>query len=345
MVKVYINKLLKYPYLPVLYPNLGIQKTPKHVFLKGVFDDFIQPIFELVKNPNEADYFLLPHDYFWVEKEYIKNFSYLSKIHNKKILIFTHSDFDEDIPVPNSIIFRTSQYRYKKGDNEIIMPAYAEDLSVGKEMVWRVKGDKAIVGFCGWADFKNFKQKLIFYLKVIVLKIRNKFADNKSPVHYKGLWFRRRALQILRNSHLIKTNFLIRNTFSGHQNTISLNPEKARREYIDNMISSDFILTIKGDGNFSLRFYEALSLGRIPLFINTDCVLPLENLIHYKDFVLFVDYQDIERIDKILSDFYAQLSTEDFLDMQKKARDIFERYLRIDSFFKNIPAILDQLNT
>jgi len=106
------------------------------------------------------------------------------------------------------------------------------------------------------------------------------------------------------------------------------------------MRNSDFALSIKGDGNFSLRFFEALSLGRIPLFVNTDCVLPLENIIDYKKFVVFVDHKDIKRIDVILSDFYKNLSDDDFVEMQKQAREAFEKYLRIDSFFKLIPDIL-----
>ncbi len=109
---------------------------------------------------------------------------------------------------------------------------------------------------------------------------------------------------------------------------------KLRREFIDNMANSDYILCTKGDGNFSIRFYDALSLGRIPLFIDTETVLPLENVINYKDFCVFVDYRDLAHVDKILAEFHKSISDEQFALMQKKARDAFENYLRIDKFTK-----------
>lgn len=48
---------------------------------------------------------------------------------------------------------------------------------------------------------------------------------------------------------------------------------------ITDIQNADFILSVKGDGSFFCRFYEALSLGRIPFFIDTDCILPFENMI------------------------------------------------------------------
>ena len=77
-----------------------------------------------------------------------------------------------------------------------------------------------------------------------------------------------------------------------------------------------------------------MSLGRIPVFVNTDCVLPLEDMINYKEFCAWVEYKDVPRLDQILAEFHARLNGEDFQEMQKSARAAFEKYLRIDSFTK-----------
>ena len=86
------------------------------------------------------------------------------------------------------------------------------------------------------------------------------------------------------------------------------------------MDNSDFALAIKGDGNFSFRFYEALSAGRIPFFINTECVLPLEDILDYQNFVLFVDYKKINSAGEIVGEFYENMDNDRFLKMQTSAK-------------------------
>ena len=65
---------------------------------------------------------------------------------------------------------------------------------------------------------------------------------------------------------------------------------------------------MRGGGNYSLRLYETLCLGRIPLFINTDCVLPFENNIDWKELCLWVDENDLDRIGEIVLDFHSSIS-------------------------------------
>ena len=344
MIKVYTGKLYDYAYLPILYPNLGVQERERGIFMGKVFQNFTSPVFELVKDPSLADFFLFPHDYFLTPNQPAQALKLAddAKSYGKKIIIFGHGDPDCEIPIKNSIVFRTSQYRYKKQANEIMMPAYVEDLSdsVGPQL--RHKITKPVIGFCGWADFKSNLEKTSFYTKHYLGNLNNFLSGRPVAVRRRGLWFRQKAINILRRSDKIKANFIIRKSFSGHRATLKDSPEKLRKEYIDNMINSDFVLTVKGYGNFSLRFYEALSLGRIPLFLDTDCVLPLEGIINYRDFTLSVDYRDLNKIDKITADFYENMTEEQFREMQKKARDAFEKYLRIDKFFARIPEILSK---
>ncbi|MEK7172576.1 MAG: exostosin family protein, partial [Patescibacteria group bacterium] len=234
-------------------------------------------------------------------------------------------------------------HKLKIKPNEIIMPAYVEDLSGSDGMQLRSKSRRPIVGFCGWADFENSRQKIFFYLKRAVLDVQNLFFGRPVVVRRRGLWFRKKVLHALESSSLVEANFIIRNSFSGHVATIKNSPEEARKEYIDNISNSDFTLAVKGYGNFSLRFYETLSLGRIPLFINTDCVLPLEDRIDYRDFVVFIDYKNLNQVDKIVADFYENMTGEKFIEMQKRAREVFEKYLRIDAFFALIPDMLNKM--
>ena len=326
-------------YLPVLYPNLGRQHKESLLFVDRAFQHYKSPIFELTNNVKSADYLLIPHNFNLIKnrKDYLSQYIFWSKKYNKKIIIFSYGDSDNSIDIPNSIIFRTSQYRYKKRSNEIMMPAYVEDLSEHRKIQFRNKNAKPVIGFCGWADYTSYNNRLKTLFKNALIDIKKYITPNRHlDVHKKGIFFRKKAINNLQKSSLVETNFIIRKSYSAHKTTIGLSPKVAREEYIDNVFHSDFTLAIKGDGNFSCRFYEALSLGRIPILINTDCVLPLEDTIDYKEFTVFIDYKNIGYIDKLISSFYYSLDNGKFIYMQRKARDAFEKFLRIDSFFNFI---------
>ncbi len=132
----------------------------------------------------------------------------------------------------------------------------------------------------------------------------------------------------------------MRSTYSGHVATIAGSVEDTRKRFVDTLLNSDYALCVKGDANSSVRFYEALSLGRIPLFVDTECVLPLKDQIAYRDFCVFVDWRDINRIGDILADFHEKCSPEQFKKMQMKAREAYEKYLRIDAFSSHLAESL-----
>jgi hypothetical protein len=150
----------------------------------------------------------------------------------------------------------------------------------------------------------------------------------------KGLSFRREAIAALRCHDNVRTNFIIRSSYSGHKHTINVDPEIARKEYRENMLQSDLALCVKGDGNFSYRFYEALSLGCIPLLIDTDCVLPFAEKINYDSFMLRVSFQDIAGLAQRVEEWWDGLTDDKFVEMQKKAREAYERYLAVPAFLR-----------
>lgn len=338
MITVYIHKLLAFSYLPILYPNLGNRVKNTAIFTKKAFQNFTEKFVEITRDIEKADFLLIPHDYPYImhEKSYIDEFISLSDTYNKKIIVFYYGDYHEQPDIPNAIFFRTSQYKNKKLPNEIMMPAYAENLSKDKEISIRKKSEKPTVGFCGWAGLKNGKQKMKYVLKNLLIDMECFFQNEDRSVYKQGLFFRKKALNILLKSKHIISNFIIRKSYSGHAQTIDISPEVAREEFIQNIINSDFSLAIKGDGNYSDRFYEILSLGRIPVLVDTDCVLPFEDMINYDAFVLRVPYKEISNIDNIVTSFYNKLTEEKFTRMQKDAKKAFDTYLDISKFFQYV---------
>jgi hypothetical protein len=197
------------------------------------------------------------------------------------------------------------------------------------------KEDKPSISFCGWTKFPSKKSAIKSFLKYIWISILAVFKlENIYKIQ--GLWFRKKAIKILRNSKDIEVNFIERDSYSGNEKTIRLDTELAEKEFVQNLKSSIFALSVKGNGNFSSRFYEALSLGRLPLLLDTSCVLPLPQLIDYSKFIVRIDYAKIKYLPRYVVERFNSLSNKDIVSMQENAYDTYKKYLRIDRFLETI---------
>lgn len=332
--KVYIGPLLEHDPVPILYPHVGFENSSQALFIDSAFKMMAEhePFFDLVFSPEDSDILLIPHNYAHIrsEKSYLDEYERLSKEHHKKILVYCGGDYSGPVHVKNAVILRTSQYRDALQANEIIMPAPAPD--VGMQSL-RPYSPKPIIGFCGWADFSSFwvQGKALaqdFFCEIKSLRKRE-MAYRKN-----GVRMRNKILTLLDRQNFFVTNFILRKSFSGHPATIALEKETAREEYIRNIHESDLLVAVRGYGNYSIRFLEILSAGRIPLFIDTGNVLPLEDVIDYKSFVLRIDYGDVSNLNKKVHEFWSNLSPQEYENHQKRAREAFEKYLCFDCFFE-----------
>ncbi|MBM3230723.1 exostosin family protein [Candidatus Peregrinibacteria bacterium] len=337
MLRVFTTVLPDVPYIPLLYPNLGIQQRDSILFLNNAFAGMKDKMVEIVDRVEDADCVLLAHN--WPSLKGHRGFVHaqakLAADHRKHLIVFWHGDSDAPVDIPGAIVFRTSLYRYCTRANEIAMPAYGEDLLGSDTLTLREKhAGPPVVGFCGWAKYKNTKNMFGTLALNSLVRFGSVMGPEGMLAHRKGLSFRREAIAVLGTSDAVKCAFLLRSSYSGHSKTIGMDPENARREYRENLLGSDLALCVKGDGNYSYRFYEALSLGRIPLLIDTQCVLPLEETIDYRSFVLRVDYRELERLPDIIERWWNEIRPDEFTAMQKKAREAYEKYLRVDAFLR-----------
>ncbi|MFH0770277.1 MAG: exostosin family protein [Candidatus Peregrinibacteria bacterium] len=327
------------PIIPFLYPTVGTEERGSILFLRDAFQGLDSPFVRITDDPAECDALLLAHNFPSIRHETasLEEFAALSKRTGKKIVVFWHGDSDSEVPLPNAVVLRTSLYGATRRPNEIAMPAYSPDLLSGAPLPLREKSAVPTVGFCGWAEYRSLKNLLGTLVMNALTESRAILSGNSLlRARKKGLSFRRRAIRSLQESSAVRSNFLIRRSYSGHRDTIHLDPEQARREYIANLRDCDFALVVKGDGNYSYRFYEALSLGRIPLLLDTDCVLPRADSVPYDDIMVRVDFREIGSIaDRVRAAFDA-MSAEEFVRRQKRAREVFEKFLSVKAFFRYV---------
>ncbi len=214
-----------------------------------------------------------------------------AKEHNKKVLIFHIDDSDENIDVDNSYVFRTSFYRSKQKDYERGFPCFKDDIFKGSI----IEEPELSIGFCGQ----------------VITKLRKETINN------------------LKNSD-IKTDFIIRNiAWPGIER--GKTKEQVVKEFYENMDKNVFNLCIRGGGNFSYRLYETMMMGRIPILIDSDIVLPFNNVIDWNSHTVFAEND--EHLSEKIKDFYK---TKDLVEVQKNNRKIWEEYLSPLGVIKNL---------
>lgn len=143
--------------------------------------------------------------------------------------------------------------------------------------------------------------------------------------------YRIETLNIFTQDERCKTNYILRNEFWGgnpHNETIV-------NDFESNMCNSHFNICNRGKGNFSMRFYQTLSAGRIPILLNTDMVLPLEDKIDWKKYIVLANTEK-----ELVENTIVFWNTRNIAIAQTKCREIYDAYfsgtLFLDSILTNI---------
>jgi hypothetical protein len=223
----------------------------------------------------------------------------ISHYKNKNVIAFFNDDYDCSIDLPkNLVLFRTSANKTMLLNNEKIMPAFCEEIEFSVPKKEII--DEKVISFCGQVD--SFREGVF-----------SRIFSNKS----------------------LNTNFIFRKGFWAAE---MQNKELARQQYFKNINDSLFVLCMRGAGNFSYRLYETLSAGRIPIIVNSDLKLPLENFLNWNEFSVIVDKEEIRFLDLILEEF---VQDKNLIELCKNNQKIWDEYLSPYGFIKNFKAYLN----
>ena len=272
-----------------------------------------------------------------------EQFLVLARRARKPTVIFFWSDSDKEIPYDDTVVFRTSCYRSRQRRNEFAMPAWSEDFVLrylGGQLPVRSKGSRAVVGFCGYVPSSNTgpraaRQRLKQAIRNGAKRLLTTFGLRKTDGSIRAA-----VLRFLAACPLIETNFEIREHFLGgallSEGSVDVQKmQQIRQEYVQNTVGSDYVLCARGGGNFSYRLYETLSCGRIPVFVDTDCVLPYQSEINWKEYCVWVDEKEVQWIGEKVAEFHARQSNRQFVELQRACRRLWESHLSPEGFFGN----------
>jgi hypothetical protein len=225
-----------------------------------------------------------------------------AKSAGKKIVVIFNDDSAEDIPLDDGvIILRTSFYKSKKKNNEYAMPPFSADFYDSTLTI--MKEEKPTISFCGGITHP----------------------------------LRLQALKSLHESYNIESDFIIRNGFWAP----GVNKDVAIKEFNENIQNSLYGFCCRGAGNFSFRFGEVLSHGRIPVLVDSDCVLPFEHKINWNEHAVIVSQNDVDNIENLLLEFHESKSSSQIMKMQEENRRLWKEYFTPLGFVEHLGEFVE----
>lgn len=310
--------------------------------------EFYKDLFVLSDEIEESDAVFLP-----MSLNYYIKYKKLGLVNNlisraQKVNKVTYVWIDGDHQIlydnPGCVFLKYSGYHSKSKPNEFILSGdVKKDLLIehfNGDLVERKKNETPLIGFDGTAAYPIFRLGGLILKNSIVMLIHHLLRTQYVPDPVlPSLLQRKQILNKLEKMDEIDTNFNIRDSFA--IGTVGGNKE-ARIEYINNIINSDYTFCYRGAANYSLRFYETLCLGRIPLFINTDCKLPFEDQVNWRDVCIWVEESELPGIGDIILEFHHSMSPSQFIEKQVYCRELWLKYFSKEGFYNQFHSYLKQ---
>ena len=292
-----------------------------------------------VNSIEECDYIFLPLsiEYLFSNNvsHYINSGIKLAAQYNKKVLIFTGGDFGTTIKNKHIITVRLGGFKSKQFGQTFIMSPFIEDPYLKLNHPFKVteKQSKPLIGFVGHSNsgFIKLCKEFLIFIKAQLFRILKKDCTDFQNF-YPSSHFRAKYLMLIQKSPEIKANFVFRKKYRAGATT-SESRKTTSEEFYSNIFETQYTFCMRGSGNFSVRFYETLAMGRIPVLLNTDCDLPFVNQINWKEHCLIIDAKEVKQIDVKILQFHETTSEKRLEEIQIENRELWKNYFQKDHFF------------
>ncbi len=314
--------------------------------------------FEYTDDKRNADWAVLPSDWKYYLREDATSLAlrFLNemKVVNKKIMVQYNSDDDSPIPIfsdagspwmDSVVVIRTSFNDSRRMPNEYSMPGFVGDpLAVYSNGVPQIRkwSRTPNISFCGGANTTPLTAR---QLDDFHLSVENAFSGMGLQDKYDRIYsFRGTVLGFLESAGNVSTDIAYKSGYCAgiDRESDARGLARVRKEYYDSIFGSDYVLCVRGKGNYSYRFYEVLASGRIPVFVNTDSPLPLPTEIDWRKHCVWVEHGDVKNIAKIISDFHGGISSNGFKEMQESNRLLWEDMLTPQGYFIKLFRMMEQ---
>ena len=275
--------------------------TPKK---KNFFQSILNVTEEFCSSIIECDYVLLPPTSIHEYSVQKYNLEVKNAIkNNKKLIIFLGNDKDgsHNIPHKMGLVFRSSGLLSESTDNVFGLPTINLDL-----FSENYASKKLSISFCGY--FGNHNMPWYQTRKNVAIKLLKEIPE--------------------------RCDFIINNSWGDVDDPLTLKFHK-------NIKNNLYGLCVRGGGNFSFRLGEVLMMGRIPILIDTDCILPFPDLIPYDTNFIRIPIEKIDDMVNIIEKYHESHTEEELMQIQKENRLIWETYYVPSNAFTHIKSIIN----
>lgn len=296
----------------------------------------VKDFFKLVDTIEDADFCIFPIDVgFYLSnkrKNELELFVAAAKQYQKKVWIYSGGDFGTTFS-DELVNFRLGGFHSKMNTNTFVMPSFINDpyqSIMQKEWQPLEKRDKPTVGFVGNADgsfIKWTKEALIYAKQTVNRLLKKDFSDHQAFFPSSSIRFK--LLEKLKISEGILSDFIYRNKYRAGATTES-QKIKTTLEFYENIERNLYTFCLRGSGNFSVRLYETLMMGRIPILIDTDVRLPFHEEINWKAHCVICNKKNF--IQKIIN-FHNSHTNEELKNMQLQNRALVLNELNRQNYF------------
>ena len=335
MIKVFTIKSMLTPQnRPQVFPLLFDMHYNEHP------DPRIATHYSFTDEPEEADIFVYPIDINGPFKrgESAEVLSILETWlnHDRPVWVYTSGDYGITLKNPKITQFRFGGFKSKFPSNTEVMPAFIQDPYTlqSTKPFYLPKPLIPKVGFVGFSStsLKVWSKALAATVYGNLRRLIGKEPTDRQSF-YPAAYRRKKFLNQLERHPEIDTDIIHRSQYRAGANS----PEQRAQttaDFFNNIFNSPYTLCVRGAGNFSVRFYEVLAAGRIPLLIDTDVKLPLHNEIDWSLHSVIVD--TTKPLTVCLQQWHEATATAEFEAIQKRNRALWQSHLTRESYFCSI---------
>ena len=258
------------------------------------------------------------------------------------LIIDATSDSDVFLDIPTANILRCGLYRSLQKSFETECPYWSnyrtkkglDSLNISS------KRQKPAVGFCGTTSSRGKLaniSKLIIPTAIADLILSHGKLARKTDVRLiegMSLQLRERAMRTLARDRRIDSFFEVTNNHQSYYINDDSNRIALENLFIANTDKCDYVLCVRGSGNYSGRFYMALNAGRIPVVIDTDVVIPFEEQFQ----IVKVPLSSLENIGDFILEHFETATEQELKEMKQANRAAYHQLLSPEKFLPQFLA-------
>lgn len=290
---------------------------------------FIHPdkdLYRIVNSPEEADFIIFPLNLSWLVYrcgitgdipghvddpngntkvvDFITSLPFYSGAEEKHVF-FVHHDWSGPFGL-KCVLFNQSINNGKSGANSVSCPHWIPDAGKG-DIPSKILYHSSFVGYIGSHKIRP---------SLIISLIEHLQQESDLSIY----------LDVTDRFHWHHSDHQV---LSGRENLF----RKISRQSIS-------ILCPRGTGLNSIRFFEAMSMGRIPILVSDECVLPLEDEINWDSLIIRIPEAQIGDIGPIISSWFKKETTASLLSKCLTNRVVWETYFHPSKFQEFIAKCL-----